>query len=90
MKGLRDITNNLRSNKFASDDYIRLSLKRAGVEDAGTYCILAKNKYGCDRAFFTVRVRERARSSTPPVNQQDVMQMYKIIPSYQERHFLTG
>jgi hypothetical protein len=56
MKGLRDITNNQRSLKETLDDYVRLTLKRALVSDAGTYCILAKNVYGCDRAFFTVTV----------------------------------
>nr|CAH7764905.1 unnamed protein product [Callosobruchus chinensis] len=40
-------------------------IKRATEEDAGTYCILAKNRHGCDRAFFTVRLRHRARSLTP-------------------------
>ena len=57
MKGIRDITNSQRSLKERVDDYVRLTLKRALVSDAGTYCILAKNIYGCDRAFFTVTVR---------------------------------
>lgn len=56
MKGVRDITNSQRSLKETIDDYVRLTLKRALVSDAGTYCILAKNVYGCDRAFFTVTV----------------------------------
>ena len=56
MKGVRDITNSQRSLKETIDDYVRLTLKRAVVADAGTYCILAKNVYGCDRAFFTVTV----------------------------------
>jgi hypothetical protein len=43
--------------KETLDDYVRLTLKRALVSDAGTYCILAKNVYGCDRAFFTVKVK---------------------------------
>jgi hypothetical protein len=56
MKGVRDITNSQRSLKETINDYVRLTLKRALVSDAGTYCILAKNVYGCDRAFFTVTV----------------------------------
>jgi hypothetical protein len=56
MKGVRDITNSQRSLKETIDDYVRLTLTRALVSDAGTYCILAKNVYGCDRAFFTVTV----------------------------------
>lgn len=57
MKGLRDITNGTRSYKESSDDYVRLTLKRATIEDEGTYCIMAKNRYGCDRTFYTVKVR---------------------------------
>nr|CAD7592988.1 unnamed protein product [Timema genevievae] len=65
MKGIRDITNSQRSLKETFDDYVRLTLKRALPSDAGTYCILAKNVYGCDRSFVTVRIRQRARSLTP-------------------------
>ncbi|XP_069686561.1 titin homolog isoform X2 [Periplaneta americana] len=65
MKGIKDITNSQRSLKETMDDYVRLTLKRALLADAGTYCILAKNVYGCDRAFFTVTMRMRARSMTP-------------------------
>ncbi|XP_043286606.1 titin homolog isoform X2 [Venturia canescens] len=65
MKGLRDITNGPRSYKESSDDYVRLTLKRAAIEDEGTYCIMAKNRYGCDRTFYTVKVKQRARSLTP-------------------------
>ena len=57
MKGLRDITNGPRSYKESHDDYNRLTLKRAVVTDEGTYCILAKNRYGCDRSFYTVKVK---------------------------------
>lgn len=56
MKGTRDITNSQRSMKETVNDYVRMTLKRALVSDSGTYCILAKNVYGCDRAFVTVRV----------------------------------
>lgn len=56
MKGLRDITCGPRSYKEGHDDYVRLTLKRACPSDEGTYCILLKNRYGCDRSFFTVQV----------------------------------
>lgn len=56
MKGLTDITETHRSLKENVNDYTRLTLKRAQLSDAGTYFILAKNKYGTDRAFFTLRV----------------------------------
>nr|CAD7199639.1 unnamed protein product [Timema douglasi] len=65
LKGIRDITNSQRSLKETFDDYVRLTLKRALPSDVGTYCILAKNVYGCDRSFVTVRIRQRARSLTP-------------------------
>lgn len=84
MKGLTDITLSLRSLKETSDDYMRLSLKRVTLEDVGTYCILVKNRYGCDRAFFTVRLRHRARSETPPRYISDVP------PSYKELYHMTG
>ncbi|KAG7188125.1 hypothetical protein KM043_015968 [Ampulex compressa] len=65
MKGLRDITDGPRSHKEVLDDYVRLTLKRATPDDEGTYCILAKNKYGCDRSFFSIKIKQRARSLTP-------------------------
>lgn len=70
-----------------SDDYTRLTLKRATEEDMGTYCIMAKNRYGCDRAFFTVRQRHRARSLTPTRDGQLIL---RDIPTYLERRYLTG
>lgn len=57
MKGIRDITTSQRVCKMTSDDYVKFTLKRSVVSDAGTYCILARNAYGCDRAFVTVVVR---------------------------------
>lgn len=48
----------MRTLKETSDDYIRFSIKRAIDTDAGTYCVIAKNIYGCDRAFFTVMVNK--------------------------------
>ncbi|XP_039287324.1 LOW QUALITY PROTEIN: muscle M-line assembly protein unc-89 [Nilaparvata lugens] len=68
MKGLKDMTSNARSMKETIDDCTRLTLKRATIYDSGTYFIVAKNTYGCDRAFFTVQVRQRSRSLTPISN----------------------
>ncbi|XP_063987212.1 uncharacterized protein LOC135167689 isoform X2 [Diachasmimorpha longicaudata] len=65
MKGLVDITNGSRSYKESHDDYVRITFKRIEDLDEGTYCILVKNRYGYDRSFFTIRVRQRARSLTP-------------------------
>ncbi|KAM3969006.1 uncharacterized protein ACR2FA_003089 isoform 2-T2 [Aphomia sociella] len=62
MKGIRDITNSQRVCKMTSDDYVKFTLKRSVIADAGTYCILARNAYGCDRAFVTVVIRQRASS----------------------------
>ncbi|XP_046388866.1 titin homolog [Ischnura elegans] len=64
-KGTRDITDGSRSLRETLDDYVRLTLKRVMPADAGTYHILIRNAYGTDRAFFTVRVRQKARSLTP-------------------------
>lgn len=87
MKGVRDITNNLRSLKECYDDYIRFSLKRATGDDVGTYCILAKNVYGCDRAFFTVTQRMRARSETPTYERNAFMES---LEAYNQRNYLKG
>ncbi|XP_026825970.1 uncharacterized protein LOC105284959 isoform X2 [Ooceraea biroi] len=65
MKGLTDITDGPRSYKESIDDYVRLILKRVVPSDEGTYCILVKNRYGCDRSFFSIKVKQRARSLTP-------------------------
>ncbi|XP_047524821.1 uncharacterized protein LOC125062751 isoform X2 [Pieris napi] len=62
LKGIRDITNSQRVCKMTSDDYVKFTMKRSVISDAGTYCILARNVYGCDRAFVTVAVRQRASS----------------------------
>ncbi|VVC32965.1 Hypothetical protein CINCED_3A023493 [Cinara cedri] len=66
MRGSRDVTFQDRSLKETVNDYVRLSIKKAQLSDAGTYFIVAKNVYGSDRAFVTVGVRKRARSLTPP------------------------
>lgn len=60
MKGIRDITDGPRSHKETLDDYVRITLSRMIPSDEGTYCILAKNRYGCDRAFFTIKVCYRS------------------------------
>ncbi|XP_047350165.1 titin homolog isoform X6 [Vespa velutina] len=65
MKGIKDITDGPRSYKEGIDDYVRLTLKRAIPSDEGTYCILVKNRYGCDRSFFSIWIKQRARSLTP-------------------------
>jgi hypothetical protein len=88
MKGLRDITNTFKTCKETSDDYNRLTLKRATEDDVGTYCILARNRFGTDRAFFTVRLRHRARSVTP--TKETTQSILTDIPSFQERQYLTG
>nr|XP_034839612.1 uncharacterized protein LOC117995729 [Maniola hyperantus] len=62
MKGIRDITNSQRVCKMSSDDYVKFTLKRSVIADAGTYCVFARNAYGCDRAFVTVVIRQRASS----------------------------
>lgn len=62
MKGTRDITASQRVCKMTSDDYVKFTLKRSVVSDAGTYCILARNAYGVDRAFITVVVRSSLTS----------------------------
>lgn len=67
MKGLTDITDGPRSYKESIDDYVRLTLKRAVPSDEGTYCILVKNRYGCDRSFFSIKVRIFDKSGTKKI-----------------------
>ncbi|XP_011496095.1 PREDICTED: CAVP-target protein-like [Ceratosolen solmsi marchali] len=55
MKGIKDISDGPRTHKEAIDDYVRLTLNRVNSDDEGTYCILVKNCYGCDRSFFTLK-----------------------------------
>ncbi|CAH0577797.1 unnamed protein product [Chrysodeixis includens] len=89
MKGIRDITTSQRVCKMTSDDYVKFTLKRSVVADAGTYCILARNAYGCDRAFVTVVVRQRASSEnlisdwTYPIDDSSISlteRKYKSVP----------
>lgn len=56
MKGIRDLTKDLRVTKEKHDDYFRFTINNMGPEDSGTYSIVVKNKFGTDRAFVTVRV----------------------------------
>lgn len=57
MKGIQDITNSSRTYKEVVDDYIRLIMKRTIPSDEGTYCILVKNAYGCEKAFYYLKVK---------------------------------
>lgn len=59
MKGLTDITRDRRTYKVAVNDYTRLTLKRVQLSDTGTYFIVAKNIYGTDRAFFSLKVNHK-------------------------------
>ncbi|OWR50433.1 Stretchin-Mlck isoform A [Danaus plexippus plexippus] len=89
MKGLRDVTYSQRVCKMTSDDYMKFTLKRSVISDAGTYCILARNAYGCDRAFVTVVIRQRATSEnlvsdwTYPMDDLAISPLdrnYKVVP----------
>lgn len=57
LKGIKDITQSDRTLKEAHDDYIRFSMPRAQPTDSGTYCILARNQHGTDRAFVNITVK---------------------------------
>lgn len=59
MRGSRDVTFLDRSLRETVNDYVKLSIKKAQLSDAGTYFIIAKNVYGSDRAFVTVGVSDR-------------------------------
>lgn len=56
-KGIHDLTNSGRCMKETFGNYVRLTMKRATILDSGTYFVLAKNLYGTDRAFVTVKVK---------------------------------
>lgn len=88
MKGLQNITNTGRTYRETIDDYNRLTLKKITEDDVGTYCIMARNKFGTDRAFFTVRLRHRARSVTP--SKETAESILTDLPSFHERTYLTG
>ncbi|XP_059475294.1 titin homolog [Neocloeon triangulifer] len=79
MKGTRDISKHQRVMKETVNDYVRLTLSRAMASDAGTYCIMARNIYGVDRAFVTVRIRQRARSLTPDITPTDTLLLFRDI-----------
>ncbi|KAK9886796.1 hypothetical protein WA026_018449 [Henosepilachna vigintioctopunctata] len=89
MKGLTDITEGSKSFRETSDDYNRFTLKALTEKDMGTYCIMAKNFHGCDRAFFTLTLRKRARSETP-TRDNTPKDILDDIPSYSERNYLKG
>lgn len=58
LKGVRDITHNDRTLKEANDDYIRFSVQQSKPTDSGTYCVVARNQHGTDRAFVTITVKK--------------------------------
>lgn len=57
LKGIRDVTQSDRTLKEAHDDFIRFSVQGSQVSDSGTYCIVARNQHGTDRAFVTITVK---------------------------------
>lgn len=57
LKGITDITHNDRTLKEAHDDFIRFSVQNSKPTDSGTYCIVARNQHGTDRAFVTITVK---------------------------------
>lgn len=58
LKGIRDITQSERTLKEGHDDFIRFSLQNSKPTDTGTYCIVARNQHGTDRAFVTITVKQ--------------------------------
>ncbi|XP_065350381.1 titin homolog isoform X16 [Cloeon dipterum] len=84
MKGTREITKHQRVMKETVNDYVRLTLSRALASDAGTYCIMARNIYGVDRSFVTVRIRQRARSLTPDISPTDATLLFRDIRDAKE------
>lgn len=57
LKGIKDITHDDRTLKEANDDLIRFSFQSSKPSDTGTYCIVARNQNGTDRAFVTITVK---------------------------------
>ncbi|OXU28408.1 hypothetical protein TSAR_000837, partial [Trichomalopsis sarcophagae] len=90
MKGIKDITDGPRSYKEAIDDYVRLTLNRVNSEDEGTYCILVKNIYGCDRSFFTLKVRQRAKSLTPTAERLSLSDRLSDIHIKEQQSYLRS
>ncbi|CAB3382376.1 Hypothetical predicted protein [Cloeon dipterum] len=84
MKGTREITKHQRVMKETVNDYVRLTLSRALASDAGTYCIMARNIYGVDRSFVTVRIRQRARSLTPDITPTEATLLFRDIRDAKE------
>lgn len=56
-KGIRDITHTDRAQKEGLDDSLRFTIQHSKPGDSGTYCILARNQHGTDRAFVTITVK---------------------------------
>lgn len=57
LKGVRDITQSERTLKEGHDDLLRFSVPNSKPGDTGTYCIVARNQHGTDRAFVTITVK---------------------------------
>lgn len=57
LKGVRDITQHDRTLKEGHDDQIRFSVQNSKPGDTGTYCVVARNQHGTDRAFVTITVK---------------------------------
>lgn len=56
-KGIRDITHIDRTQKEGLEDSLRFTIQTSKPGDSGTYCILARNQHGTDRAFVTITVK---------------------------------
>lgn len=56
MKGLKDLALSDRVLKERDDDQYRYSVQKARPSDSGTYWMVARNKFGTDRAFVTITV----------------------------------
>lgn len=56
MKGLKDLALSDRVLKEQDDDQYRYSVQKARPSDSGTYWMVARNKFGTDRAFVTITV----------------------------------
>lgn len=70
-KGTRDITHIDRTQKEGFEDSIRYTIQHSNPGDSGTYCILAKNQYGTDRAFVTIVVKQPKIKKEDAENQNE-------------------
>lgn len=68
LKGIRDITQSDRTQKEGLEDSLRYTIQQSKPGDSGTYCVLARNQHGTDRAFVTITVKspkKKADESEP-------------------------